>query len=107
VPEPFSPGERVPFDPKWDMIRYNRENPWDMSSRNEYNYRVRRVAYLDGEGRLVKTAAWAELQAAVEAKAVSASTPDASTIQSMLRLSDMQIVKNAPEFKPSLARLPA
>jgi len=97
IPAPFSPGERVPFDPMWDMIRYNFENPWDTSSRNEYNYRLRRVAFLDSDGSLVKTAAWAELQAQVGAKTVSACTSDATTIENMLKLSDMQIVKDAPK----------
>jgi hypothetical protein len=105
VPVPFAPGERVPFDPEWDMIRYNYKNPWDTSSTNEYNYRVRRVAYLDGDGRLVKTAAWAELQAQVEAKIVSAPTPEATTIQSMQLLSDMQILKDAPDEQKSNAKL--
>ena len=61
----------VPLDPKTDLVRYDFASKYDSSSKINYNYRVRRVAYLDEAGNLVKTAAWAELEARVTAKVCS------------------------------------
>lgn len=53
-------GEQVSWAPG-DWVRLTWEDPWDVSSPLTYQYMVRRVAYLDGTGRLVKTAAYEKL----------------------------------------------
>ena len=61
-------GSVVPLDPKTDLVRYDFASKYDSSSKIDYNYRVRRVAYLDEAGILLKTAAWLELEERVKAK---------------------------------------
>ena len=61
-------GSVVPLDPKTDLVRYDFSSKYDSSSKIIFNYRVRRVAYLDEAGNLVKTAALAELESRVTAK---------------------------------------
>lgn len=96
VPVSFSPGEAVPLDPKWDMIRVSYQNPWDTSSYMDYNYRLRRVAWLDPSGELVKGPAWNELQAQILATAEKEGDSRTAVIQKMLRLGGQQLVKRAP-----------
>lgn len=51
-----------------DMMRIDWRSPYDTSSEIAFQYRVRRVAYLDNNGKLVKTSAYDDLLGRAQAE---------------------------------------
>ncbi|EOD12551.1 hypothetical protein EMIHUDRAFT_120083, partial [Emiliania huxleyi CCMP1516] len=60
-------GEKVAFDSSQDLVRVDYRSKFDPHSGTSYQYRCRRVAYLDSERQLVKTPAFEEMVAQVRA----------------------------------------
>ena len=60
-------GEKVAFDASQDLVRVDYRSKFDPHSGTSYQYRCRRVAYLDSERQLVKTPAFEEMVAQVRA----------------------------------------